>query len=106
MLSQGAVDGRTNFMYYEGSPKAVFDLVFDIFSTTGLPLGGFMMSIFIATRWKLNNFNKELAIGNDGYLGSLLNKFLNFSIVFFAPLFLGIMFITTVLQKFFGVVLF
>jgi len=106
MLSQGAVDGLTNFMFYEGKSKAVFDFVFDVFSDTGLPLGGFFMSIFIARRWKLNNFNQELALGNNSYLGSMLNKFLNFSIMFFAPLFLGIMFITTVLQKFFGVELF
>jgi NSS family neurotransmitter:Na+ symporter len=106
MLSQGAVDGFTNFLYYEGKSKAVLDFVFDVFSDTGLPLGGFLMSVFIATKWKLHNFNEELAIGNPGYLGSVLNKFLNFSISFFAPLFLGIMFITTVLQKFFGIVLF
>jgi len=106
MLSQGAVDGFTNFLYYEGTNKAVFDFVFDIFSDTGLPLGGFLMSIFIATKWKLSNFNEELAQGNPSYLGSVTHKFLNFSISFFAPLFLGIMFITTILQKFFGVQLF
>ena len=106
MLSQGAVDGFTNFLYYEGTNKAVFDFVFDIFSDTGLPLGGFLMSIFIATKWKLSNFIEELAQGNPSYLGSVTHKFLNFSISFFAPLFLGIMFITTILQKFFGVQLF
>ena len=106
MLSQGAVDGFTNFMFYEGKVKTVFDVVFDIFSDTGLPLGGFLMSIFIATKWKLHNFNQELAIGYPGYLGSILNKFFNFAITIFAPLFLGVMFITTVLQKFFGIAIF
>ena len=106
MLSQGAVEGLTNFVVYEGQMKTVFDVVFDIFSDTGLPLGGFLMSIFIARKWKLHNFNEELSVGYPSYLGSMLNKFLNFSISFFAPLFLGVMFITTVLQKFFGVSLF
>jgi neurotransmitter:Na+ symporter, NSS family len=106
MLSQGAVTGLTEFMFYEGKTKSVFDVIFDVFSDTGLPLGGFLMSIFISRKWKLSNFNEELAQGNPGFLGSILNKFLNFSISFFAPLFLGIMFITTVLHKFFGITLF
>jgi NSS family neurotransmitter:Na+ symporter len=106
MLSQGAVDGLSNFMFYEGKVKTVFDVVFDVFSDTGLPLGGFLMSIFIAAKWKLHNFNQELAIGYPAYPGSILNKFLNFAITIFAPLFLGIMFVTTILQKFFGIAIF
>jgi NSS family neurotransmitter:Na+ symporter len=106
MLSQGAVDGLTNFMFYEGKSKAVFDVVFDVFSEIGLPLGGFLMTLFISIRWKLKNFNAEISIGNEGYVGSFLNKYINFTILYFGPLVLGTMFIAAVLQKFFGITLF
>jgi NSS family neurotransmitter:Na+ symporter len=106
MLSQGAVDGLTNFMFYEGKPKAVFDVVFDVFSEIGLPMGGFLMTLFISIRWKLVNFNKEISIGNDKYLGSFLNKYIDLTIRFFGPLILGTMFVAAVLQKFFGITLF
>ena len=103
LLSQGAVDFFSNFAHYEGVGKTVLDVVFDIFSDVGLPLGGFLMSIFIATKWKLHNFHKELESGNPSYKGSFMQKYLSFAISYFAPVFLGLMFIITVLQKFFGV---
>ncbi len=106
MLSYGAVDYFTNFTFYEGTVKNVLDVVFDIFSDVGLPLGGFLMTIFIATKWKTANFNNELEIGNPGYKGSLMQKYLNFSLSYFAPIFLGLMFVVTVLKKFFGVDIF
>ncbi len=106
MLSQGAVDYFTNFTFYEGKVKDVLTVVFDIFSDVGLPLGGFLMTIFIATKWKIANFNKELAIGNDSYMGSFMQKYLNFALTIFAPIFLGLMFIITVLQKFFEISIF
>ena len=106
MLSQGAVDSLTNFMYYEGTSKSVFDVVFDVFSDIGLPLGGFLMTIFITLRWRLSNFDKEISIGNNKYLGSFLNKYIDFTISFLAPLILGTMFIAAVLKKFFDTSLF
>ena len=106
MLSYGAVDYFTNFTFYEGKVKNVLDVVFDIFSDVGLPLGGFLMTIFISTKWKTANFNKELEEGNPGYMGSFMQKYLNFALTIFAPAFLGLMFLITVLQKFFGVQIF
>ncbi len=106
MLSQGAVDYFSNFAYYEGVTKTVLDVVFDIFSDVGLPLGGFLMTIFIATKWKTANFNNELEEGNPGFKGSLMQKYLNFSLSYFAPIFLGLMFVVTILKKFFEVDIF
>lgn len=106
MLSHGAVDYFTNFTFYEGKVKNVLDVVFDIFSDVGLPLGGFLMTIFIATKWKIANFNEELETGNEGYMGSFMQKYLNFALTIFAPAFLGLMFVITILQKFFGVNIF
>ena len=103
MLGFGAVDMFTNFAQYEGSSKAVMDVVQDIFYVVGLPLGGFLMSLFIATRWKTRNLSEEISHGNPSYKGSFLEKFLNIMISYICPLVLGVMFVLTMLQKFFGV---
>lgn len=102
MLGFGAVETFTQFAHYEGAVKSFMDLVQDIFYVVGLPLGGFLMSLFIATRWKTENMSDEISSGNPTYRGSLLEKFFNIMIKYICPLVLGIMFILTVLQKFLG----
>ena len=103
MLGFGAVDMFTNFAEYEGGSKAVMDVVQDVFYVIGLPLGGLLMSIFIARKWKIENMSEEVSIGNPGYKGSLLEKFITVMISYICPLVLGIMFILTILQKFLGI---
>jgi NSS family neurotransmitter:Na+ symporter len=102
MLGFGAVDMFTSFVDYEGSSKSVMDVVQDVFYVIGLPLGGLLMSIFIARKWKIENMSDEVSIGNPGYKGSFLEKFITIMISYVCPLVLGIMFILTILQKFFG----
>lgn len=106
MLSHGAVDSLTGLLYYEGQAKSFFDLTFDIFSDIGLPLGGFLMTVFIAVRWKMANFHQEISIGSNNYLNSIAQSFLTLMITVVCPIVLGVMFVITVLQKFFGIVLF
>src|SRR5690606_17287082 len=106
MLGFGAVDTFTNFAQYEGSIKSVMDVVQDVFYVIGLPLGGLLMSIFIARRWKIENMSDEVSQGNPTYKGSFLEKFITVMISYICPLVLGIMFILTMLQKFMGVGLF
>lgn len=103
MLGFGAVDMFTNFTEYEGGSKAVMDVVQDVFYVIGLPLGGLLMSIFIARKWTIENMSEEVSIGNPGYKGSLLEKFITIMISYVCPAVLGIMFILTILQKFFGI---
>ncbi len=103
MLGFGAVDMFTNFAEYEGGFKAVMDVVQDVFYVIGLPLGGLLMSIFIARKWTIENMSEEVSIGNPGYKGSLLEKFITIMISYVCPAVLGIMFILTILQKFFGI---
>src|SRR5690606_11253103 len=55
MLGFGAVDMFTHFAEYEGGAKAVMDVVQDVFYVIGLPLGGLLMSIFIARKWEIEN---------------------------------------------------
>lgn len=106
MLGFGATDVFTNFTYYEGMSKSFMDVVQDIFFVVSLPLGGFLLSVFIATRWKSHNMSEEISIGNNNYKGSMIEKFFNIMITFICPVVLGIMFVLTVLQKFFAVAIF
>lgn len=106
MLSFGAAPWFSEFTYYEGRVKSVMDVVQDVFFVVALPLGGFLMSVFIATRWKTRNMSLEISQGFPGYPGSMVERFLNFMITFLCPFILGIMFVLTMLQKFFGVILF
>lgn len=102
MLGFGAVDMFTSFTEYEGATKSVMDVVQDVFYVIGLPLGGLLMSIFIARKWKVENMSEEVSIGYPSYKGSMLEKFITVMISYICPLVLGIMFILTILQKFFG----
>lgn len=85
--------GMTDFMTFIGY------LANDSF----LPLGGFLISVFAAYVWKKHNLQEQIVIGNEGYAGSLVQKFIDVAISFIAPVFLGIIFILTVLSRFFGI---
>ena len=106
MVGFGGVNFFTDFVFYEGGVKSFMDVITDIFSVIGLPLGGWLMTIFIATRWKAKNLSEELSHGYEGYKGSLAEKFINTMIVYVSPLILGLVFVLTVLQKFFEISLF
>lgn len=106
MFSTGAVDFFTNFISYGGSRHDFLSVVSDVFSDALLPLGGFMISIFTAYRWKTLNLSEELATGYPGYKGSLIEMFINVMISFVCPLIIGSVFIITILQKFIGITIF
>ncbi|MDX1754170.1 MAG: sodium-dependent transporter [Salinimicrobium sediminis] len=106
MLGYGAVQSLTSFTFYEGTSKSFMDLIQDLFSVVALPLGGFLLSLFIATRWSTAKFSEEISHGTTNYKGSFLEGFLNIMIKFVCPVVLGFMFVLTVLQKFFNVELF
>ena len=106
MLSLGAVDFLTNFLHYEGQNKSFFDMVFDVFSDTLLPLGGLLMSIFISRRWGMKNFDDEIESGNPSYKTSIWRTFLHITLKYVSPISLGIIFVITILQKFMGIQIF
>jgi len=106
MLSQGAIGWLSNFLHYEGTNKAFFDVVFDVFSDTGLPLGGLLMMIFITRKWGINKFDEENVSGNPGFAKSMTRKFLHLSIVWVCPILLGLIFVVTIVQKFLGIQVF
>jgi neurotransmitter:Na+ symporter, NSS family len=100
MLSQGAVGMFSSLPFY--NDKSALDFVSEVFSDISLPLGGCLMTIFIATRWRTKNMSDELALGNPNYRGSFFEKYINFTIRYVCPLLLGVFSILIILDKFFG----
>ena len=104
MLSQGAVAGLSAIPF-AGTQKDFLTIIAEVFSDVSLPLGGLLMSIFIAYKWKTQNMSEEIQIGHGSYIGSFLEQFLNIMISYIVPLFLAFIFISNLLEKVFGVAL-
>lgn len=107
MLSSGASPFFTEFITYLGASKATDFLTFvqHVANDTFLPLGGFMISIFTAYYWKKENLDAELTAGNEGYATSWVRPLVHIAVSFVCPIILGIIFVLTVLDRFFGVAL-
>lgn len=105
-LSFGYVDFFTHFVSYAGADKSFFDLIYDVFYDTILPLNGFLICIFVIYRWKKHNFNSELDCGAPDFKNSWFERYVNFSVSTFIPVILLAIFINTVALKYFGVALF
>ena len=104
MLSMGASEFFSTFITYpSGEVKNFMDFVENIASDTFLPLGGFFITIFGAYVWKKHNLDEEITKGFTGYKKSFIKKYLDVTLLFICPVILGIIFILTVSQKFFGV---
>jgi NSS family neurotransmitter:Na+ symporter len=101
-LSFGRIDWLSNILSYGGNTKSFFDLVYDMFYETILPLNGFLLCLFVVYHWKAHNLDKEIADGNPGFAGSILQKYVNFSLGTFIPLILLIIFVNTVSTIYFG----
>ncbi len=108
LLSNGDSHFFTNFITYIGADKATnfMDFIAHIGSDTLLPLGGFLITIFTAYVWKTQNLNKEIEIGHPGFKGTFIEKYIDFAISYLSPVILGVVFILTILSRFFGVELF
>lgn len=105
LLGNGYSEFFTNFITFIGAENPVDFLSFvgAIANDSLLPLGGCLIVFFAAHVWKTQNLDDELAQGNPKYKGSFLQKYLNFTISYFAPLALGVIFLLTVLGTFFGI---
>ncbi len=101
-LSFGMVSFFTEFTSYAGGVRSFFDVVYDIFYDTILPLNGFLLCVFVSYRWKKLQLSQELALGNANYKGSWVEKYINFSLGTFIPVIVLGIFINTIAQKFFA----
>jgi NSS family neurotransmitter:Na+ symporter len=97
-MSLGMSDFFTNFTSYGGVTKSFFDLVSDVFYETILPLVGFTVCIFCSYRWKTSGLCEEISKGDPAYEGSLLQKYINFSLGTVIPAVLLVVFLSTVYQ--------
>ena len=104
--SFGMVTFFTEFTSYAGASKSFFDIIYDVFYDTILPLNGFLLCVFVSYRWKSKRLSEELSIGNKDYKGSWVEKYINFSLGTFIPVIVLLIFINTVAIKFFAIHLF
>ncbi|MCA9734013.1 MAG: sodium-dependent transporter [Deferribacteres bacterium] len=106
ILANGASEFFTNFITYpSGVQKDFLSFIADVFFEMLLPLGGFLLTAFAAFRWKTHNLSKEISVGREGYSGSLLDKWISF-MIYICPFIIFFIFMNTVLEKFFNIVLF
>jgi NSS family neurotransmitter:Na+ symporter len=101
-FSFGLFDFFTSFIRYAGTEKSFFDVVYDVFYETILPLNGLLICLFVIYRWKKSAFNKEVEQGASSYKNSFFERYVNFSLSTFIPLVLAVIFINTVALKYFG----
>ncbi|WP_395341468.1 sodium-dependent transporter [Ningiella sp. W23] len=104
-LSFGFVGFFSEFVSYAGTNKSFFDVVYDVFYDTILPLNGLLICLFVIYRWKKSKFNEEIEQGAPSFKGSILERYVSFSLGTFIPLFLLLIFANTVALKYFGVAL-
>ncbi|MFC3121233.1 sodium-dependent transporter [Agaribacter flavus] len=102
-LSFGFVEFFTKFMVYAGADKSFFDLVYDVFYDTILPLNGLLICLFVSYRWRKKQFNDEVTLGSKGYKDTWVQKYVDFSLGTFIPIILAAIFLNTVALKYFGV---
>lgn len=101
-MASGMSEFFTSFTSYGGLSRSFFDVVSNVFYETILPFVGFTVCIFCAYRWKMSGLSAELAVGDEKYAGSLLQKYINLSLGTIIPLVLLAVFISTVNQIYFG----
>lgn len=104
-FSFGFYDFFTSFVTYAGSTKSFFDVVYEVFYDTILPLNGLLICLFVSYKWKKVAFNNELDQGAPNFQKSFLERYVNFSLGTFIPVILAIIFINTVAAKYFGAAL-
>ena len=104
MIGNGYSGFFTNFITYVGADSATdFMSFFGNIADVLLLLGGSLIVFFAAHVWKTQNLNKELSEGYPEYEGSVIQKFLNFTISYLCQFILAVLFVLVVLSNFFGV---
>ncbi|MGB3726237.1 MAG: sodium-dependent transporter [Glaciecola sp.] len=104
-FSFGFFEFFTRFVTYAGADKSFFDVVYDVFYDTILPLNGLLICLFVSYKWKHKAFNEELDQGAGEFKASFLERYVNFSLGTFIPFILAVIFINTVAAKYFGAAL-
>lgn len=108
LVSNGYSAFFTEFVTYFGSEKSntFMDLVEHLASDTFLPLGGLLISVFTAYIWKKEKLGLEISNGFPNYYNTFISKYISFALQYLCPVVLGIIFVFTLLSRFFGVNIF
>lgn len=108
LIGNGYSEFFTNFITYFGADKATDFMTFitDLALNTFLPIGGFFIAIFAVYVWKRKKLFHELSFGDEAFERSWIAKYVGFCLQYVAPIVLGITFVITVLEIFFGIHLF
>lgn len=106
IASFGMIAFFTDFVTYGGGARSFFDVIYDVFYDTVLPLNGLLICLFVIWRWKRASFHEALAEGNRSYSRSWLKRYISFSLMTFIPVVLAIVFINTVASIYFASPLF
>ncbi|TRX53956.1 sodium-dependent transporter [Thalassomonas sp. M1454] len=101
-LSFGLVSFLTELTTYGGATKSLFDVIYDMFYDTILPLNGLLICLFVSYRWKKHNLNAELSEGNPGFANTLMAKYVDISLGTFIPVVLVVILVNTVAKIYFG----
>ncbi|MFM8743742.1 MAG: sodium-dependent transporter, partial [Cytophagales bacterium] len=99
LVSQGTVDFFSHLPFYKG--RDFLSFVSDMCDLS-LTIGGCILCLFIRYRWKIANMNDELSIGNPTFIGSFVQKYINFMISWICPVLLGLLSILIIYDKFVG----
>lgn len=106
IASFGMIQFFTDFVSYGGEARSFFDVIYDVFYDTVLPLNGLLICLFVVWRWRKSSFHEALGEGNRSYANSLLKRYIGFSLSTFIPVILAVVFINTVASIFFNAPLF
>ena len=101
-VSFGMSDFFTSFLHYGGLDKSFFDLIYDVFYETILPLMGFIVCLFVCYRWKKHRMHEEIGLADAGYRNSMLEKYVSVSLGTFIPLILLAVFLNNVSRIYFA----
>ena len=108
LMANGYSKLLTNFITYLGADSATDFMTFvgHIANDTFLPVGGILITLFAAYVWKKENLNEELEAGYPNFKGSFAEKYIDLGVRIICPVVLSILVIMSVLETFFGVILF
>lgn len=98
-LSFGQVKWLSEFAFYSGANKSLFDVLVDVFYDTILPFNGLLICLLVTWQWKRHNMGAEMMTENaQGWL----ERYTHFAIAFWIPAILATVFLITVINKFFS----
>ena len=103
LLANGSSEFFTSFITYGGASVDFMTFISDLSSNTFLPLAGLLISLFVAYVWRHDQLIQELSSDGRHPVPTWVAIYLKIALRYVCPLILGLIFLFTVLEKFFGI---